>query len=81
MGLRRRRASKGSHRRHIAGPCRGARLGIRTSGLVAYSRTLDLDDARVGLPRPRRAGTQGTEKTRAELVGPSRTRSAYASTG
>ena len=56
VDLRRRRASERSHLRHVAGPCRGACLGrIRTGGLVAHPRTLDLGDARVGLPRPRRA--------------------------
>ncbi len=39
-----------NHPRHVAGPCRGGRPGrIRTRGLVAHPRTVDLGDARVGL--------------------------------
>ena len=63
LDLRRRRASEGGHRPHVAGPLRGAWLGrIRTGGLVAHPRTIDLGDARAGLPRPRRPRPAQTQE-------------------
>jgi hypothetical protein len=59
----------------VVAPCLGR---TRVGGLVAHSRTLDLGDARAGLPRSRRPGTQGPEESRVELR-PSETRSAGAS--
>ena len=69
VDLRRRRASERSHRPHVAGPLRGAWLGrIRTGGLVAHPRTIDLGDARAGLPRPRRPGAQEAEESWASYI-------------
>jgi hypothetical protein len=51
VDLRRRREIGRSDQRHVAGPCRGA---WRLASLVGHPRTLDLGDARGGLPRPRR---------------------------
>ena len=52
VDLRRRRASEGSFHPDVARPCRNA---WRPGGLAqfAHSRTLDVGDARLGLPRPR----------------------------
>ena len=60
--------SERSDRRHVAGPLRGAWLGrIRTGGLVAHPRTIDLGDARAGLPRPRWAGFAEVREAAGEL--------------
>ena len=42
----------------VARPCRDARPGRSRAGggIVAHTRTIDLGDARAGLPRPRRPG-------------------------
>jgi hypothetical protein len=64
VGLQRRRAIERGDQRHVAGPRRGACLGgIRPGGQLRRARTLNLGDAGVGLPRPRRARTQGAEKS------------------